>query len=126
MGGGAPAHSQADSLNTLELSEFEVLLASEGGSLPDITQLLYRHRGLRSLHTPAAVNFEELMSLRVLSLSHNQLRDIGPIAALPSLQDLNINHNRISDLRPAFACEGLHTLLAADNQVSCLEGLWLQ
>lgn len=108
-----------------ELTEEEVLAAAEGSALSDILQLLYRHHFLQSLRTPNAVDFGEMLSLRILSLSHNLLTDIGPVADLPSLLELNVNSNRISDLGPAFLCEALESLLAANNCVVSIEGIAL-
>lgn len=114
-------HSEA------ELTEQEVIQAAdEGGCLSEVTQLIYRRRGLQSLQTPASVDFGELVSLRVLSLSHNKLTSIRPVADLPCLVELNINNNQIEDLSPAFQCEGLEVLLAASNCVSSVSGLELQ
>ncbi|CAK0903044.1 unnamed protein product [Prorocentrum cordatum] len=93
-----------------DLTEAEVLSAAapgdEGGvALGDVVQLYFRHSGM---------DWGELVSLRVLSLSHNELADIRPVADLPVLADLNVNHNRICDLSPV--------LLAANNRVASLEG----
>eukprot|EP00927_Polykrikos_kofoidii_P038657 TRINITY_DN33062_c0_g1_i1.p1 TRINITY_DN33062_c0_g1~~TRINITY_DN33062_c0_g1_i1.p1 ORF type:complete len:691 (-),score=91.55 TRINITY_DN33062_c0_g1_i1:566-2542(-) len=107
-----------------ELTAAEVLRASEGDeSLADIVQVLYRHGGLTSIRTPSSVDFCELVSLRVLSLSHNLLTDIGPVADLPCLVELNVNNNKIQDLCPAFECESLEVLLASSNCISSLEGV---
>lgn len=109
------------------LTESVVLFdADEGNALSDVTQLLYRHKGLESLHLPGTVDFGELINLRVLSLSHNQLTDIRPVAELPLLVDLNVNNNQIKDLSPAFQCEELEVLFAANNRVSSVSGLELQ
>lgn len=102
-----------------ELTEATVLhLNPESDNIADIRQLLYRHKGLQSLSTPDTVDFSQLISLRVLSLSHNHLSSIEPIAELPSLLELNVNQNRITDLAPALRCEGLEVLLAARNRVA--------
>lgn len=109
------------------LTEAIVLLDREdGGSLSDVTQLHFRQKGLTSLQLPGTVDFGELISLRVLSLSHNALSDIAPVADLPMLIDLNVNHNQIKDLSPAFQCEGLEVLLAANNRLSSVAGLELE
>jgi hypothetical protein len=109
------------------LSETMVLQdAAAGSSLADVAQILYRHKRLTSLQLPATVDFRELVTLRVLSLSHNALCDISPVAELPALVDLNVNHNQITDLGPAFQCESLEVLFAANNRVSSIAGLELQ
>lgn len=108
------------------LSDTIVLEGLESGSsLSDVTQLLYRHKGLQSLQLPGTVDFSELLSLRVLSLSHNALSDIRPVADLPALVDLNVNYNQIKDISPAFQCESLEVLLATNNCISSLEGMEL-
>lgn len=99
--------------------------AATGSSLSDVTQLLYRHKGLQSLRLPGTVDFSELLSLRVLSLSHNALTDISPVADLPMLVDLNINYNQIKDLSPAFQCESLEVLFATNNCIATIEGIGL-
>eukprot|EP00971_Amphidinium_carterae_P020210 398155-Amphidinium_carterae.1 len=59
-----------------DLTADEALRTAECETLAEITQLLYRRKGLSSLHCPPTVDFGELVSLRVLSLSHNKLVDI--------------------------------------------------
>lgn len=123
----ASSAAELDDNEALELTEAEVLrVAAEGETLADVVQLLYRHQGLTSLKTPATVDFSELVSLRVLSLSHNYLVDISPVAELPCLVELNVVHNQIVDLSPVFQCEALEILLAANNHVASIEGIELK
>jgi Leucine-rich repeat (LRR) protein len=113
--------ASAAAASSSELSEAVVLQIAEGGShLSSVSQLIYRHKRLESLRTPGTVDFRELLSLRVLSLSHNRLVDIGPLVDLPCLVELNINNNKVEDLEPAFKCETLEVLLAASNCVVSL------
>lgn len=105
-----------------ELSAALVLAATECQSLSEVSQLVLRKRGLRTI----GLDCGELVRLRVLSLSHNALACIGPLSELPSLVELNVNHNCIEDLQPVFNCEGLEVLLAANNRIVSLNGLDLQ
>ena len=86
----------------------------------DPTQLILRRKGLRDLQT---LQFPQRLTLRIVSLSHNALEDLGPISMLQSLEELNVNHNRVSDLSPVAACPMLQVLLAANNGVTTVGGL---
>ncbi|CAE7561930.1 LRRC61 [Symbiodinium natans] len=86
----------------------------------DPTQLILRRKGLRDLQS---LHFPHRATLRVVSLSHNALEDLGPISTLESLEELNVNHNRLSDLSPLASCNMLHVLLAANNRVTTVAGL---
>ena len=92
----------------------------ESGKSDDPTQLILRRKGLRELQV---VHFPHRTFLRVVSLSHNALEDLGPISMLQSLEELNVNHNRLSDLSPVASCSMLQVLLAANNRVTTVGGL---
>eukprot|EP00933_Yihiella_yeosuensis_P063062 TRINITY_DN6611_c0_g1_i1.p1 TRINITY_DN6611_c0_g1~~TRINITY_DN6611_c0_g1_i1.p1 ORF type:complete len:679 (+),score=125.75 TRINITY_DN6611_c0_g1_i1:83-2038(+) len=132
----SPPKSSTASVSTMravpeeqpELTQATVLSAvgiedAGSSSLQDISQLIFRHKGLSSLTTFRTVAFGELISLRILSLSHNSLSDIGPLAELPCLEELNISYNQISDLSPAHQCETLEVLLATSNKISSVKGI---
>ncbi|CAE7503788.1 Lrriq1 [Symbiodinium sp. KB8] len=86
----------------------------------DPTQLILRRKGLRELQV---LHFPHRALLRVVSLSHNALEELGPISLLQSLEELNVNHNRLSDLSPVASCSMLQVLLAANNRVCTVKGL---
>jgi len=108
-----------------DLTEEGVLAAAgEGGErIEEVSQLVLRERNLRSLMTPGSVDFAQLVSLEVLSLSHNLLEDIGPLSVLSSLVEVNLNFNNISDLSPLYECELLEKLFASHNCVASVAGL---
>ena len=86
----------------------------------DSTQLILRRKGLRDLQ---ALHFPHRATLRIVSLSHNALEDLGPISTLPCLEELNVNQNRLGDLSAVCACPLLKVLLAANNRVTTVGGL---
>lgn len=105
------------------LSENEILLSTGDDRLEDVTQLILRDKQLSNLCVSPAVDFGSLVSLEVLSLSNNNIVDIGPLASLEALVELNINFNRISDFSPLHECELLEKLFAAHNECQTIAGL---
>ncbi|CAJ1338593.1 unnamed protein product [Effrenium voratum] len=106
-----------------ELSENAVLVASGEDSVEEVRHLVFRFQRLSSLRSPGTVDFARLQSLEVLSLSHNQLRDIQPLSTLTTLSEVNLNFNQIQDLSPLFECQQLSKAFVAHNQVESIAGL---
>jgi hypothetical protein len=107
----------------VELTEAAILSAAGEDSVDDVVQLIFRDKQLSSLSTPRSIDFDRLMNLEVLSLSHNLLEDIEPLSMLVALVELNLNFNHISDLSPLYECELLEKLFISHNEVKSVEGL---
>eukprot|EP00435_Cladocopium_sp_Y103_P062452 s598_g24.t1 len=105
------------------LSENSVLVASGEDSVEEVRHLVYRFQRLANLNCPGTVDFGKMQLLEVLSLSHNQLRDLTPLSALVSLSEVNLNFNQIEDLSPLFDCLQLTKVFAAHNYISSVAGL---
>jgi len=62
--------------------------------------------------------------LALLTLSHNQISDLGPLANLDSLVDLHLEDNDISDISPLLDNGGLrrNEVPQADNEYSHVSG----
>jgi Leucine-rich repeat (LRR) protein len=106
-----------------ELTEAAVLTAAGEDSVEDVVQLVFRDRQLSSLTTPRSLDFDQLVNLEILSLSHNQLEDIEPLGMLVALIEVNLNFNCIVDLSPLYDCEHLEKLFASHNRVESIAGL---
>mmetsp|Transcript_136232 Transcript_136232/g.303506 ORF Transcript_136232/g.303506 Transcript_136232/m.303506 type:complete len:607 (-) Transcript_136232:75-1895(-) len=106
-----------------EVTEALVLDAAGERRIEDVCQLVLRERNFESLATSRALDFSRLAGLEVLSLSHNRLKDIRPLAAVVSLVEVNLNFNCIVDLSPLFECELLEKLFAANNEIESVAGL---
>lgn len=119
----APAVAVSDDSDCVQLTEAVILQASGEEVIEDITQLVFRDNQLRSLSTPRTIDFERLVNLEILSLSHNLLEDIEPLAMLVVLVEVNLNFNRIIDLSPLCECELLEKLFVSHNKVETIEGL---
>eukprot|EP00913_Durusdinium_trenchii_P029016 g27206.t1 len=63
----------------------------------DVRHLVFRFQRLQSLTAQGSVDLNRLQGLEVLSLSHNQLRDLQPLSALVSLSEVNLNFNQIEE-----------------------------
>ncbi|CAK9018678.1 Internalin A [Durusdinium trenchii] len=104
------------------LSENTVLVVSGEDCVEDVRHLVFRFQRLQSLTAQGSVDLNRLQGLEVLSLSHNQLRDLQPLSALVSLSEVNLNFNQIEDLSPLFDCLQLTKVFAAHNRVSSIAG----
>jgi Leucine-rich repeat (LRR) protein len=74
-----------------------------------LTQLICRHAGVRSLQ-----GLEKFVALEKLDLSYNELRDIAPLQDLAKLQMLKLNNNPelLCDTQPK-ARSGLQIVTAS-------------
>lgn len=66
---------------------------------------------------------EKCLSLALLDLEGNQIKDIQPIAQLREIQSLNLARNQISDLSPLTELTKLQYLHLAGNQIDNLEAI---
>ncbi|CAE7535509.1 fhkC [Symbiodinium sp. CCMP2592] len=105
------------------LSEPAVLVASGEDAVEDVRHLVFRYQRLRSLDLPGTVDFVRLSGLEVLSLSHNELRDLEPLRPLVALREVNLNFNQVEDLSPLFECEQLTKAFVAHNRIRSIAGL---
>lgn len=105
------------------LSENSVLVASGEDSVEEVRHLVFRFQRLRDLSAPQTVDLGRMQLLEVLSLSHNQLRDLTPLSQLVSLSEVNLNFNQIEDLSPLFDCLQLTKVFAAHNRISSVAGV---
>ncbi|CAE6972929.1 inlA [Symbiodinium sp. CCMP2456] len=105
------------------LSEPAVLVASGEDAVEDVRHLVFRYQRLRSLDLPGTVDFVRLSGLEVLSLSHNELRDLEPLRPLVALREVNLNFNQVEDLSPLFECEQLTKAFVAHNRLRSIAGL---
>ncbi|MCL1998329.1 MAG: leucine-rich repeat domain-containing protein, partial [Turicibacter sp.] len=78
----------------------------------EITALDLSHQNLRDLEPLA-----ELTNLRFLNLSSNQITDISPLASLVNLRDLDLSRNEITDLRPLAELANLEVLELWNNRI---------
>jgi len=66
---------------------------------------------------------EQCVNIRILSLEHNQISDIGAIADLDKLENLNLSKNQISDIDALAGLTSLWSLYLKENQISSIEAL---
>ncbi|KAF0701840.1 hypothetical protein AaE_016294 [Aphanomyces astaci] len=76
-------------------------------------ELMLRDEGIDRLDERCAT---QLVSLELLSLSHNKLQSLEHFQHLVNLVELNVNFNQISSL-DSLQCFGLQKLYAANNKV---------
>ncbi|CAE7347443.1 inlA, partial [Symbiodinium natans] len=105
------------------LTEPAVLVASGEDAVEDVRHLVFRYQRLRSLDLPGTVDFVRLSGLEVLSLSHNELRDLDPLRPLVALREVNLNFNQVEDLSPLYECEQLTKAFIAHNRVRNISGM---
>mmetsp|Transcript_54423 Transcript_54423/g.172929 ORF Transcript_54423/g.172929 Transcript_54423/m.172929 type:complete len:116 (+) Transcript_54423:227-574(+) len=107
-GGAGPADAMKGQLSAGELVE----LAGED-RLEDIRDLTLRGTGLTTIaeHAPS------LISLEVLSLSHNRLGSLEGFQHFKGLQHLNLNFNALESLRGLEGCTSLTHCFLANNRI---------
>ncbi len=66
---------------------------------------------------------EHCLNIRVLSLEHNQITDVGPIAGLNRLEDMNLARNQIGDIDTLAGLTKLWRLHLKENQISSIGAL---
>jgi len=64
-----------------------------------------------------------MSGLSYIHLSHNQIRDVGPIAGLPVMWQVDLGDNQISDLAALARPSHISQLLLQDNQITDLTPL---
>jgi internalin A len=62
-------------------------------------------------------------NIQLLELGRNKISDIAPLAAIVKLQYIDITGNKVTTVEPLAKLDNLRTLLAAGNQVTSLEPL---
>ena len=77
-----------------------------------LLKLVAKNKNIRSL-----VGLEH-SSLLVLSLSKNQIADVGPLANLTNLRQLHLNDNQIADVGPLANLTNLESLHLGKNQIA--------
>ncbi|CAK4080201.1 unnamed protein product [Aphanomyces euteiches] len=80
-------------------------------------ELILRDEAIDELEETCA---KDLVSLELLSLSHNALRTLTHFEHLTNLIELNINFNHVESL-DGLQCYGLQKLYAANNKVPLIE-----
>ncbi|ETV70743.1 hypothetical protein, variant [Aphanomyces astaci] len=82
-------------------------------------ELMLRDEGIDRLDQRCAT---QLVSLELLSLSHNKLQSLEHFQHLVNLVELNVNFNQISSL-DSLQCFGLQKLYAANNKLTSMAHL---
>eukprot|EP00742_Colponemidia_sp_Colp-10_P008005 GILJ01008637.1.p1 GENE.GILJ01008637.1~~GILJ01008637.1.p1 ORF type:complete len:580 (-),score=102.91 GILJ01008637.1:96-1835(-) len=104
------------------ISEQYILEMCEEEKLENITELVLRGKKIRSLSSPQ-LDVDSLLQLEVLSLSHNELRDVSCFGSLIALVELNLNFNEIEDLNGIEECVRLQKLWLSNNRIRSIEQL---
>eukprot|EP00743_Colponemidia_sp_Colp-15_P010028 GILK01011007.1.p1 GENE.GILK01011007.1~~GILK01011007.1.p1 ORF type:complete len:603 (-),score=106.70 GILK01011007.1:163-1821(-) len=104
------------------ISEQYILEMCEEEKLENITELVLRGKKIRSLSSPQ-LDLDSLLQLEVLSLSHNELRDVSCFGSLIALVELNLNFNEIEDLNGIEECVRLQKLWLSNNRIRSIEQL---
>ncbi|ETV99698.1 hypothetical protein H310_07762 [Aphanomyces invadans] len=82
-------------------------------------ELLLRNEGIERLDEACA---KKLVSLELLSLSHNALESLNHFQHLTNLVELNVNFNQIASL-DTLQCFGLQKLYVANNKLTSIAHL---
>jgi len=85
-----------------------------------VSHLILRSANVRGLCGDAAAR---LVSLEVLSLSHNCVASLAGFASLCALEELNLNFNQLTSLSALRACARLRKLYVSNNRVRTLDGV---
>lgn len=79
--------------------------------------MILRDEGLIGLDDSCA---DKLMSLEILSLSHNKLTTLTGFQHFVNLIELNLNFNQITSLE-FLECPGLEKLFVSNNKVTLVQ-----
>lgn len=90
---------------------------SKDHSLDKIKSLVLREQDLYTFESTDSLKLHELASIELLSLSHNFISSLQPLAELDSLQELNLNNNRVYDVTPLAELTALTSLYLNNNKV---------
>ncbi|CAD8163766.1 unnamed protein product [Paramecium pentaurelia] len=94
---------------------------SDGSDLQSVTHLTLNDKNLLVFESTTEVPFQELISLKSLSLSQNKLINVIGISILNNIVDLNLNNNKISTLQPLGECKRLQKLYANNNLINSID-----
>ncbi|CAK73859.1 unnamed protein product (macronuclear) [Paramecium tetraurelia] len=94
---------------------------SDASDLESVTHLTLNEKNLLVFESTTEVPFQDLISLKSLSLSQNKLINVIGISVLHNIVDLNLNNNKISTLQPLGECKRLQKLYANNNLINSIE-----
>lgn len=127
-GGEAPPAAAADKLipdPALEAAVREQVFAKRYNQEPltkddvkDISQVVAIGKGIKSLE-----GLQHCLSLRLIRLTDNEIKDLQPIAELKLLQSIDLAGNKIEDITPLKELERVQLLELSGNQIKQLDAV---
>jgi len=95
-----------------------VLQKSNWENLEEIEWLVLREQKIKRFESTKDMDFDNMMNLEWLWLSHNLLKDISGLRSLPTIVELNLNFNLISDILALEEMTNLEKLFWAHNKIA--------
>ncbi len=122
-----------DNIKTLDCTNYHIQNLTGIDALYRLENLNMSHNKISHLQyqylgsdVPVSVFFN-LMDLKILNLSNNQITDIHALASLSSLTQLDLGHNQILDISPLSSLTELSSFKFIDNvpRLPCLDSVVL-
>lgn len=101
-------------LREVYLSNNQLYDISALASAPALSMLSLSGNGLKTDDLDQLENFPYL---NYLSLAHNEIDSVEPLADLINLTDLRLQHNKIADVTPLRSMEHMRALYLSHNQI---------